>query len=178
MTSPEIVLVDVVDRVATVTLNRPESRNALNGELIETIAHPPGGVRSRRRRRRDDPHRRRPRVLRRARPRLPRRPGGGRDDASGTVAFPESPVPPHTKPLIGAVNGAAVTGGLEVALACDFLVASERARFADTHARVGVVPGWRLTVALPEAIGVPAGEGDERHRQLRRRRRPRSTGGS
>ena len=77
-----------------------------------------------------------------------------RDATSGTVAFPESPVPPHTKPIIGAVNGAAVTGGLEVALACDFLVASERARFADTHARVGVVPGWRLTVALPEAIGV------------------------
>ncbi len=63
------------------------------------------------------------------------------------------PVPPHTKPMIGAINGPAVTGGLEVALACDFLVASERARFADTHARVGVVPGWRLSVVLPEAIG-------------------------
>ena len=63
------------------------------------------------------------------------------------------PVPPHTKPLIGAINGPAVTGGLEVALACDFLVASERARFADTHARVGVVPGWRMSVVLPEAIG-------------------------
>ena len=45
-------------------------------------------------------------------------------------------------------------GGLELALACDFLIASERARFADTHARVGVMPGWGLTVALPEAIGL------------------------
>ena len=57
-------------------------------------------------------------------------------------------------PVIGAINGVAITGGFEVALACDFLVASERARFADTHARVGIMPGWGLTVALPEAIGL------------------------
>ena len=55
--------------------------------------------------------------------------------------------------MIGAINGAAVTGGFEVALTCDFLVASERARFADTHARVGIMPGWGLTVLLAEAIG-------------------------
>lgn len=61
---------------------------------------------------------------------------------------------PTTKPLIGAVNGVAVTGGLELALNCDFLVASERARFADTHARMGVQPLWGLTVLLPEAVGV------------------------
>jgi len=41
-----------------------------------------------------------------------------------------------------------------VALGCDFLIASDRARFADTHARVGVMPGWGLTVLLPQAIGV------------------------
>ena len=58
------------------------------------------------------------------------------------------------KPVIGAINGFAVTGGLEVALACDFLVASEKASFADTHARVGVMPGWGLTVLLPQAVGV------------------------
>ncbi len=52
------------------------------------------------------------------------------------------------------MNGAAVTGGLELALACDFLVASDRATFADTHARIGVMPGWGLTVALPEAVGL------------------------
>jgi enoyl-CoA hydratase len=55
--------------------------------------------------------------------------------------------------LIAAVNGAAVTGGLEVVLACDFVIASERARFADTHARVGIMPGWGLTVRLAEAVG-------------------------
>jgi enoyl-CoA hydratase len=46
-----------------------------------------------------------------------------------------------------------VTGGLELALNCDILVASERARFADTHARVGVLPGWGLSVLLPLAVG-------------------------
>lgn len=56
-------------------------------------------------------------------------------------------------PVIGAVNGPAVTGGLELALSCDLRVASESARFADTHARIGVVPGWGLTGRLPLAVG-------------------------
>jgi enoyl-CoA hydratase len=56
-------------------------------------------------------------------------------------------------PVIGAINGVAVTGGLELALACDFRIASEKARFADTHARVGVIPAWGLTARLPQAVG-------------------------
>jgi enoyl-CoA hydratase/carnithine racemase len=56
-------------------------------------------------------------------------------------------------PVIGAVNGAAFTGGLELALGCDFLVAGERAIFADTHARVGVLPGGGLTARLPDRVG-------------------------
>jgi enoyl-CoA hydratase len=52
------------------------------------------------------------------------------------------------------VNGPAITGGFELALNCDLLIASEHARFADTHARVGIMPGWGLTVMLVEAIGV------------------------
>jgi enoyl-CoA hydratase len=48
----------------------------------------------------------------------------------------------------------AITGGLEIALACDFLIASEQARFAETHARIGIMPGWGPTVLLPEAVGL------------------------
>jgi enoyl-CoA hydratase len=58
------------------------------------------------------------------------------------------------KPVIAAVNGACVSGALEVALSSSFIVASERARFADTHALLGVVPTWGLTALLPRAVGV------------------------
>jgi enoyl-CoA hydratase len=57
-------------------------------------------------------------------------------------------------PVIGAINGAAITGGFELALACDVLLASEQAKFADTHARVGVMPGWGLSQKLSRLIGI------------------------
>jgi enoyl-CoA hydratase len=74
--------------------------------------------------------------------------------APGGDVEPGRPWARTDKPVIGAVNGAAVTGGFEIALMCDFLVASERAAFGDTHARVGLMPGWGLSVLLPQAIGV------------------------
>ena len=75
--------------------------------------------------------------------------GGSGSDGSRNGDGIRGPFPRLSKPLIGAVNGVAITGGFELALNCDFLVASEHAKFGDTHSRVGVMPGWGLTVLLP-----------------------------
>jgi len=82
-------------------------------------------------------------------PRQPDEAGPGRD-ANGLFRF----LPVIEKPVIGAINGVAVTGGLEIALQCTFLVASERARFADTHARIGIMPGAGATVLMAQSIGL------------------------
>ncbi|MGH6649986.1 MAG: enoyl-CoA hydratase-related protein [Sphingopyxis sp.] len=58
------------------------------------------------------------------------------------------------QPVIGAINGVAITGGFELALACDILIASTNARFADTHARVGIMPGWGLSQKLSRIVGL------------------------
>ena len=144
-----LVLLDVTDNVAVLTLNRPDARNALSPELIARLQRTCAECDAR-----DDVS---AMVLTGSDPAF----CGGIDLkrlAAGTSTAVEligdGPFPPHRKPIIGAINGAAVTGGLELALACDFLIASERARFADTHARVGVMPGWGLTIALPQAIGL------------------------
>jgi len=158
----DVVLLEVSDRIATITLNRPEARNALSGAVLSRLtalmrqadaddavdviiltgADPafcagldlkelgssePNSARS-----------------------LDTSGADGRANADGV----RGPFPAMTKPLIGAINGVAITGGFELALNCDFLVASERAKFGDTHSRVGVMPGWGLTVLLPQAIGV------------------------
>ena len=146
------VLVDVADRIATITLNRPEARNALNPELAAAFPVAVGECDER-----DDVD---VIILTGADPAfcagfdLREIAGRERSGEPGPPPPYRAALPTHRKPVIGAINGAAVTGGFELALACDFLVASERARFADTHARVGVVPGWGLTVMLPEAIGI------------------------
>jgi enoyl-CoA hydratase len=148
----DIILVDVTDRIATVTLNRPEARNALSPDLIDAIADAMSTCDER-----DDVD---AIVLTGADPAF----CAGVDlkhlgetgiaaDTIGGGRLDGEPFPILATPVIGAINGATVTGGLELALACDFLVASDRARFADTHARVGVMPGWGLTVRLAEAVG-------------------------
>ena len=72
--------------------------------------------------------------------------GGDIDLIEGLSKFPW--------PIIGAINGFAITGGFELALACDVLLASKNARFADTHARVGIMPGWGLSQKLSRLIGI------------------------
>lgn len=150
----DLVLYDVADRVATVTLNRPEARNALSRALLraltDALARAEGD---------DDVD---VVILTGADPAFCAgldlkeigAGAGALGDGSTGPAGRRGPFPPMTKPLIGAVNGVAITGGFELALNCDFLVASERARFADTHSRVGIMPGWGLTVLLAEAVGI------------------------
>ncbi|HVU72863.1 MAG TPA: enoyl-CoA hydratase [Mycobacteriales bacterium] len=144
------LLLDVSARIATVTLNRPHKRNALDRVLAVEV----------------------PRVMAEL---------GARTDVDaiiltgadpsfcagldlvdaiapgGLLHGPPRPTElfaPVPMPVIGAINGATFTGGLELALACDWLIASEHATFADTHARVGVHPDGGLTVRLPQRVGV------------------------
>jgi enoyl-CoA hydratase len=79
--------------------------------------------------------------------------GMGAANATTAEENPALAVLACSKPIIGAINGVAITGGFEVALACDVLICSSNARFADTHARVGITPGWGLSQKLSRAIG-------------------------
>jgi enoyl-CoA hydratase len=163
----EVVRYETADRVATITLDRPEARNALSREVRRLL--PQLMVRA------DADAEVDVIILTGADPAFcagldlkelaagggfgdgdgDTRPEPGREPSDlGTVDGRPGPFPRLRTPVIGAINGVAVTGGFELALACDLLIASERARFADTHARIGVQPGWGLTVLLPEAVGV------------------------
>lgn len=126
------VLLEVRDRVATVTLNRPEARNALSRELLGLLPQVMAQA--------DADESVDVVVLTGTDPAFTagldlKEVGAGAliytDQAPGV----RKPWADLSKPLIGAVNGVAVTGGFELALNCDFLIASEKARFADTHSR-------------------------------------------
>jgi enoyl-CoA hydratase len=148
--SDDVVVVEIDRRVAVITLNRPEKRNALNRAVQRRLPEVVTQLEA------DDAVD--VFVLTGADPAfcagLDLKEFGAGSTELGLPHDHRGPIPPRTKPLIGAVNGVAVTGGLELALNCDFLIASERAAFADTHTRVGILPGWGLTVLLPQAVGV------------------------
>ncbi|MGZ6964504.1 MAG: enoyl-CoA hydratase [Acidimicrobiia bacterium] len=151
----DLVLIDTADRVRTVTLNRPEARNALSvalqreaGAALAAADADPGvdaviftG---------SDPAFCAGLDLREL----------GKDGSNLVGGADDPAISPFaalwnmTKPVIGAINGPCVTGGFELALACDFLIASERAAFADTHARVGVMPAGGMSVFLPKVVGI------------------------
>jgi enoyl-CoA hydratase len=157
MPTTDLVLVDVAERVATVTLNRPEARNALDSALMRAL---PEAMR-----RVGDDDDVDVVILTGADPAFcagldlkELGSTGGNLDSQGDERsrdWNRTFWRPIDKPVIGAINGAAITGGLEVALQCDFLVASERAVLGDTHAKVGVIPGGGMSVLLPQRIGFP-----------------------
>ncbi len=149
-----VILTEIHDGVAVVTLNRPESMNALSAELrraiVETFdalkADPAVDV-----------------VVLTGAGRafcagLDLKELGGETGATGgleavTNTDLRRALEEFDRPIIGAINGVAVTGGFELALMCDFLIGTPNARFADTHARVGIVPGWGLSQRLGRWIG-------------------------
>jgi enoyl-CoA hydratase len=138
-----------VDYVAVVTLNRPEVRNALSMELLGELRGRIAEL--------DADSDVRAIVLTGADPSFCagvdlRELERGIDDPN-TFGPGTAPFVSRSTPVIGAINGAAFTGGLELALTCHFLIASERATFADTHAKLGVMPGWGMSVLLSDAIG-------------------------
>jgi enoyl-CoA hydratase len=149
----DVLILDISDAIAVLTLNRPEARNALDVALLRALPSTMGELDA------DDDVA--VVILTGADPAfcagldLKQLGSSGDNLSGGGEGVAATPFPDDmSKPVIGAVNGPAVTGGLELALHCDFLVASDRARFGDTHARVGVVPGWGLSVLLPQAVGV------------------------
>ncbi len=150
MTEP-LVLVEHDGEMTVVTLNRPEAMNALSTPLRNAIARVFTELSTR------------------AETRVIILTGAGRAFCAGLdlkelggevrpgetlEGDPASAMLAYRQPIIGAINGVAITGGFELALACDVLVGSTNARFSDTHARVGVIPGWGLSQRLPRLIGI------------------------
>jgi enoyl-CoA hydratase len=155
--SDEVILCEAAEGVATVTLNRPQAMNALNRALRKRLAEVMRQV--------DADDNVRAVILTGAGERaftagldlkeLGSEAGAlGSANATDPADNPVKAIELCSKPVIGAINGVAITGGFEVALACDVLIASTNARFADTHARVGIVPGWGLSQKLSRMIGI------------------------
>ena len=150
-----LVTVERDGPVAVVTMNRPEAMNALSRGLRAQLAQVMKEL--------DGEDRIRAVVLTGAGTRAFTAgldlkelgvEGLGAANASEPLANPVKAIEQCRKPVIGAINGVAITGGFEVALACDILIGSENARFADTHARVGIMPGWGLSQKLARMIGI------------------------
>ena len=151
--SSDVLLIDRSEAVATLTLNRPESMNALSAELREAITRAFRQIQA-------DPEIRVAILTGAGRAFCAgfdlKELGGG--DGEQTADAAQSGIVEAMAgfegPIVAAVGGHAITGGFELALACDIIIASSRAKFADTHARVGILPGWGLSQKLPRLIGI------------------------
>lgn len=145
-----VLLVEKSDGIAILTMNRPDAMNALNSSLRTALAEALAALA-------DD-----------AETEVVILTGAGRAFCAGLdlkeLANPDAEdgirlqlpdlIRDMPQPVIGAVNGVAITGGFEIATSCDFLIGTPDAKFADTHARVGILPGWGLSQRLPRIIGI------------------------
>jgi len=155
--SEPVLLVDKEDGIATVTLNRPKAMNALSTALRNALAEAFEGLKN-------DPtvgvviFTGAGRAFCAGLDLKELAAGGGMLEGSIEERKPMAditgPLKAFDRPIIGAINGVAITGGFEFALACDILIASTEARFADTHARVGIIPGSALSQKLSRTIGI------------------------
>ncbi len=151
MTQP-LVLSDDAGPVRVLTMNRPDARNALNSNLIEALYAALGNA--------DADRSVRAVVLTGVDPAFCAGIDLKQAQREGQAYFDRyqthnciARVAEMATPVVGAINGPVFTGGLEMALGCDFLIASQRAVFADTHARVGILPGGGMTARLPQLVG-------------------------
>ncbi|MAI91679.1 enoyl-CoA hydratase [Ponticaulis sp.] len=151
--SDEIILVEKTGAVALVTLNRPDALNALSHALREKICETFDELAK------DETVR--AVVLTGAGQKAftagvdlkeAGKTGFALGADGGNIDMAKS-LGNYPWPIIGAINGYAITGGFELALMCDVLLASTNAKFADTHAHVGIVPGWGLSQKLSRMIG-------------------------
>lgn len=149
MPEEPILLHERIGQTALLTLNRPRRRNAISRALLKQLLTEVAAI--------DQDPSVAAIILTGTDPafcsgvdlgELLKVPGAGRE-----VGPRSEPMFTCRTPVIGAINGAAYTGGFELALNCHVLIASERAHFADTHAQFGFTPGWGLTTLLTEAVG-------------------------
>jgi enoyl-CoA hydratase len=148
---PEPLLCDRDGDIAVLTLNRPEALNALSSALLRELvrqldasdADPSIGAI----------------VLTGQGERAFTAGMDLKEAAEGTSALAAGDADPVAAldrcqtPVIVAVNGLCITGGMEIMMAADIVLASENARFADTHVRVGLLPGWGISQRLARQIG-------------------------
>lgn len=149
----DLVTIERDGALALVTLNRPQAMNALSADLRNQLAQAVNALEA------DADIR--VMILTGAGEKAftagldLKELGGNAGDAALTIATddPVESLGRFSGPIIGAINGVAITGGFELALACDVLIGTPNTRFADTHARVGILPGWGLSQKLTRLLG-------------------------
>ncbi len=154
-----LVLLSRTESVAWITLNRPDALNALSPELVAALEDTVAAV--------EDDDTLRVVVLTGAGRAFCaggdlksfRRQALGDDPASFQAALRHAQavlrrIERLPKPVIAAVNGIAVAGGLELMLTCDLVVAARSASIGDGHARYGIIPGGGASARLPRRIPV------------------------